>query len=438
MSVKATRKKIGIREFKDVAFFLFLFLASAITVYISFFPLKPVVYWIGGYVIDLTMPTVFTAFFSLYLSLGWVWYAVSGFVCSFIKRGKLKENDDPDFKFSILIAAHNEENVISNILSDLKNQTYRNFETIVICHNCTDRTYEVVCGLSKGNPWIKPIKFLGEYGKPHALNYGVKSASGELITVFDADSRIDKDYLEKVTRYFPKYDGVQTLIQASNPNYNVLTQLIDLEYVCYTDLVQYSRSGMGFNAIFGGTGQTIKRQVLENVGFWDADLVEDYSLSVKVTLKDYKVAYTTDTKVYDEKVPFWKPFFKQRARWLRGDYQITKKYLSKAWRKPDYLHLLFSAFGILFYIYSYFCVMVYLFGGQVIQFYFPTTVWLPLFLIQQSVAITRIGITRGIKKICYYPLLFLYIYHWIPALFYTPFVKTWKESKTPHGFFTTR
>lgn len=47
-------------------------------------------------------------------------------------------------KYSILIAAKNEGNVITSLIDDLLKQTYKNFEVIVICHNCDDNTYEVV------------------------------------------------------------------------------------------------------------------------------------------------------------------------------------------------------------------------------------------------------------------------------------------------------
>ena len=43
---------------------------------------------------------------------------------------------------SIIIPARNEESVIKRTVLDCLKQTYQKIEVIVICHNCSDRTYE--------------------------------------------------------------------------------------------------------------------------------------------------------------------------------------------------------------------------------------------------------------------------------------------------------
>ena len=46
-------------------------------------------------------------------------------------------------RFSILIPAHNSESYIIKALSSIKKQTYKNYELIVVCDNCTDNTAKV-------------------------------------------------------------------------------------------------------------------------------------------------------------------------------------------------------------------------------------------------------------------------------------------------------
>ena len=45
---------------------------------------------------------------------------------------------------SVIIPAHNEENYIRNTLHSLKQQTFQNFETIIVTNGCTDKTEEIV------------------------------------------------------------------------------------------------------------------------------------------------------------------------------------------------------------------------------------------------------------------------------------------------------
>lgn len=46
-------------------------------------------------------------------------------------------------KFSIIIPAYNSEKYINNALESIRNQTYTDYELLVICDSCTDRTEEV-------------------------------------------------------------------------------------------------------------------------------------------------------------------------------------------------------------------------------------------------------------------------------------------------------
>ena len=49
-----------------------------------------------------------------------------------------------DPKISIIIPAHNEENYIKKTLHSIKQQTYQNYEAIVVSNGCTDKTEEIV------------------------------------------------------------------------------------------------------------------------------------------------------------------------------------------------------------------------------------------------------------------------------------------------------
>ena len=76
-------------------------------------------------------------------------------------------------KFAILIPARNEEGVIKDTIEDLyKNQNYPRelYDVYVVCHNCTDNTYEKV--LEAG---AIPIKAESEIKRAYvALDAGIK------------------------------------------------------------------------------------------------------------------------------------------------------------------------------------------------------------------------------------------------------------------------
>ncbi|MEM4267455.1 MAG: glycosyltransferase family A protein [Candidatus Woesearchaeota archaeon] len=99
---------------------------------------------------------------------------------------------------SVIIPAYNEEKLIVRCIDSVIHQSYQNFEIIVICNGCTDRTYQVVRAINDGR--VRAIKI-----KPAnvslARNTGAEKARGEILVFLDADSIIAKNLLERISYY---------------------------------------------------------------------------------------------------------------------------------------------------------------------------------------------------------------------------------------------
>jgi len=109
-------------------------------------------------------------------------------------------NDENEFKLSIVIPAHNEENNIgatitslSNTLSDQK----INFEILVVNDNSTDGTEEILKNASG-----KGIRYINNYypnGYGYAVRCGLENFKGQAVVIVMADS---SDHPEDVIKYF--------------------------------------------------------------------------------------------------------------------------------------------------------------------------------------------------------------------------------------------
>lgn len=105
---------------------------------------------------------------------------------------------------SIVIPAHNEEDYLWQTLHSIKNQTYRNYEVIVVANGCTDNTEEIA--------QRKGVKLLS-MPKPNvsrARNYGASKANGEILMFLDADTTLEKDSLRKIKDSFTEQYSVAT------------------------------------------------------------------------------------------------------------------------------------------------------------------------------------------------------------------------------------
>ena len=101
---------------------------------------------------------------------------------------------------SVIVPAYNVEKYIKTCLDSLINQTYSNFEIIVINDGSTDQT-EKMLNEYESNPKIQ-IFSQKNGGLSAARNRGIKLANGELVCFIDSDDSVKSDYLEKLAAPF--------------------------------------------------------------------------------------------------------------------------------------------------------------------------------------------------------------------------------------------
>lgn len=100
---------------------------------------------------------------------------------------------------SVIIPVRNEEQTIARTLLALKNQTYANFEVIVVNDHSSDDTITVV--MQNKFPSLS-ILHNREVGKKSALQTGVEQAKGELIVTTDGDCCMNERWLESIYKTF--------------------------------------------------------------------------------------------------------------------------------------------------------------------------------------------------------------------------------------------
>lgn len=83
--------------------------------------------------------------------------------------------------------AHNVEQYIGDAIVSIVNQTYKNFEYVIIDDNSTDSTYDIIKKFKKKDSRIILIRNRNNLGVTKSLNKGVKVAKGKYIVRMDAD-----------------------------------------------------------------------------------------------------------------------------------------------------------------------------------------------------------------------------------------------------------
>lgn len=105
---------------------------------------------------------------------------------------------------SVVIPLYNKEQSIATTLQTVLNQTYQDFEIVIVNDGSTDHSVEEVAKVT--DPRIRLIH-QSNAGVSAARNRGIEEARGEFVAFLDADDEWNPDYLKtqyKLTQKYPE------------------------------------------------------------------------------------------------------------------------------------------------------------------------------------------------------------------------------------------
>lgn len=256
-------------------------------------------------------------------------------------------------KIAILIAARNEEKVIGNLLSSIKNQDYdRNYlSVVVIADNCTDNTAKI----AKENGATVFERFnQKEIGKGYALDYAISKLrnGGEWqnidgIIVLDADNVLTPNYISEMNK--TRSDGFEAFTSYRNSkNYgdNWISAGYGLWYIRESKFLHYARMLLHSSCAISGTGFFVSRSLLDKFNGWKFYLLtEDIEFSIFAIINGVKIGCSVNAELFDEQPITFKQSYKQRLRWSKGFFQVWKKH-GKDLLKGIFKHRKFAFFDM--------------------------------------------------------------------------------------------
>ena len=113
-------------------------------------------------------------------------------------------------EISIVSPIYNSEKYLGEMLRSVENQTFINWELILIDDRSTDNSWQKI--KKYRNPKIKIVRNKKNLGAGISRNVGTKLAKGRYITFLDSDDLWDKNFLKKTLQFikYNNYDFVFT------------------------------------------------------------------------------------------------------------------------------------------------------------------------------------------------------------------------------------
>ena len=165
-------------------------------------------------------------------------------------------------------------------INSLKNQSYKNFEHIIIDGKSTDKTLEIIKKHEdKIDYWVSE----SDNGLYDAMNKGIKVSTGDIIGILNSDDIYFSDTLKLVNRYFSEQENLDFLFGTVEKH--------KLMHGYYPDRIKWT---FGFYTTHS-VGFFIKKSSQMKVGFYDTryKYSADYDLFYKMIVKKKMIGVAT-------------------------------------------------------------------------------------------------------------------------------------------------
>lgn len=245
--------------------------------------------------------------------------------------------------FSLIIPVYNRPDEIAVVLDDLSQQTYQNFEVIVVEDGSVRKSDQVV--ESFRDKLNVHYYYIRNAGQGMARNYGFSKSSGEYIVILDSDIIIPTHYLQSVNDYLEQdmldcFGGPDM----AHPDFTPIQKAADFAMTSYlTTGGTRGRSKAVASYYPRSFNMGMKREVYENTGgFKIPDCGEDLEFSIRIKKSGYRIGLIEDAYIYHKRKATLKSFYQQMV-WFGKSRINVQRFFPDSF-KP--VHLLPACFYV--------------------------------------------------------------------------------------------
>ncbi|MGE2718282.1 glycosyltransferase [Mycolicibacterium celeriflavum] len=230
--------------------------------------------------------------------------------------------------YTILVPAYNEPEVVDDLIGAMARLEYPKDKlqvlllleaddhvTIEAARRCKESEAITILLVPPAEPRTKP----------KACNYGLHFATGEIVTIYDAEDLPEPLQLRRVVGAFAQLPDDIACVQAKlayhNGRQNMLTGWFTAEYGLWFGYLLPGMMRTGTPIPLGGTSNHLKRSILDRIGSWDPhNVTEDADLGLRIAASGFHTA-VLDSQTLEEANSDPINWIRQRSRWYKGYLQ---------------------------------------------------------------------------------------------------------------------
>ncbi len=217
--------------------------------------------------------------------------------------------------FSVIIPVYNKQSFILNTIKSVLNQTFKNFELIIINDGSTDNSFNLINAILDSR--IKIIN-IDNSGVSNARNIGIINSKYEWVALLDADDLWEDMYLQEAYNYINTFINCRNIFVYCTNFYKLFEQkkvkAINAKSDIYTSYFD--------NPFMTSSSIIIHKEVFDKVGYFNSNLNkgEDIHLWLRINMK-YNFYFNECPLVYYR-------MGEHQSKIMNFDINFNKNYLS--------------------------------------------------------------------------------------------------------------
>jgi len=204
---------------------------------------------------------------------------------------------------SVIVPAFNAETTLPALLESLSDQSFRDFEIIVIDDASRDRTSQIAISYK-----CKFISLPENQGPAFCRNIGAQNAKGRILVFTDSDCRADRTWLENIDKFFSQNDGEAIMGRVVLMPSTLLGDSISALGFPAGGAIGFERiwrvDQYGFTDSLSSCNCAIRKDNFDKVGGFDTSFPypggEDSLLAHSLRRMNYKIKYYPSALVYHD------------------------------------------------------------------------------------------------------------------------------------------
>lgn len=235
----------------------------------------------------------------------------------------------------VLIMARDEAPTIRGTLRALMMHLGPEDEVHIVADHCRDETARIAY---EAGATVHVRANGGPAGKGQALKWWLEetregATADQMIVVLDADSIVAPNFFESIHQRMARGEKViQTRVEPVVWSSSPIAQLAAFSETTEQRVNDAFRSRLGWPVRLRGTGMAFRREILEKICASLSTLVEDVELTLQLGAAGEPIHFASETYVADPKPMDREGAVKQRARWVKGQWQVVRSYSAEIFK----------------------------------------------------------------------------------------------------------